>query len=294
MFGFLKKLIAGAQSMRLEGAMLTDVGSVRQGNEDRIAFVTAGGGKDSGRNEALVVVADGMGGHAAGEVASAMAVDVVRQVFFGTKGSIPGRLAQALSSANRAIFDLAANDPQRQGMGTTCTVIAFDGARIFLGHVGDSRAYLLRKGKLHQLSQDHTLVARMLREGLLTPAQARTHPQGNVITQAVGTKPAIEPDIWRKGMKIANGDRLVVCSDGLHGVVGDVRISEIAGGADPREATQELIAAALAGGGPDNISVGVFRAASSNGGAVVTARTAACNRTRPVDRLMEAHSEPPT
>ena len=291
MFGFLKRLHSGAPSLRLDGAMLTDVGSVRQGNEDSIAFVTAGSGE---RGESLVVVADGMGGHAAGEVASAMAVDAVRQVFFGSKGSIPARLAKALSSANRAIFDLAADDPQRQGMGTTCTVIAFDGARIFLGHVGDSRAYLLRKGQLNQLSQDHTLVARMLREGLLTPAQAKSHPQSNVITQCVGTKPAIEPDVWRKGLKIARGDRLVVCSDGLHGVVGDARICQIAAGANPREAAQELIAAAIAGGGPDNISVGVFLAVSSNEPAKVLARDASRSRTRPVDRLVEAHSEPPT
>jgi protein phosphatase len=117
MFGFFKRLTAGMADLRLVGAILTDVGCVRDGNEDHIAFVTAARGKEWKRNEALVVVADGMGGHAAGEVASAMAVDVVRQVFFGSKGSIPTRLDKALAGANRAIYDVAANDPQRRGMG---------------------------------------------------------------------------------------------------------------------------------------------------------------------------------
>ena len=292
MLGILKRLIAGASALRLEGAMLTDVGCVREDNEDSIAFVKAGGGKDR-RNEVLVVVADGMGGHAAGEVASAMAVDLVRQIFFRSNGAIPKRLANALASANRAIFDHAADDPHLRGMGTTCTVIAFDGARIFLGHVGDSRAYLLRKGKLHQLSQDHTLVARMVREGLLTPAQARTHPQSNVITQSVGAKPEITPDVWRTGVRIALDDRLVVCSDGLHGVVSDDCICQIAAGPDPRAAARDLIAAARAGGGPDNISVGVFVAAPVNEPANASERGAERGRTRPFDRLVKTRSEPP-
>jgi protein phosphatase len=179
------------------------------------------------------------------------------------------------------------------GAWATCTIIAFDGARIFLGHVGDSRAYLLRNGNLQQLSQDHTLVARMLRAGLLTPDEARTHPQSNVITQSVGARPAIKPDVWRKGLKVARGDRLVVCSDGLHGVVGDDRIKQIAAGAEPRAAAQELIAAARAGGGPDNISVGVFVAAPSSAPATAPECAAVGNRTRPVDRMIEARSHSP-
>jgi len=288
MFGGLKRLLTRAPDLRLEGALLTDVGCIREGNEDSVAFATAGGG------EALVVVADGMGGHAAGEVASAMAVDVVRQVFFGSRGSIPTRLMQALARANRAIFDFGARDRQRQGMGTTCTVVAFDGAQIFLAHVGDSRAYLLRNGKLQQLSEDHTLVARMLREGLLTAAEAANHPQGNVITKAVGTKPDIEPDVWRKGVKILEGDRLVVCSDGLHGVVDEDRIREIVCGADPRTAAQALIAAARAAGAPDNVSVGVYVAAPANAPAKAGQLERSCEDTRPLDRWDGPEGDPPT
>ena len=292
MFEILKRLFSGAPDLRLEGAILTDIGCVRAGNEDSIAFVTAGVGKTKEQDEALVVVADGMGGHAAGEVASAMAVDIVRQVFFTAKGTIPFRLAKALSAANSAIFELAANEPERRGMGTTCTAVAFDGARIFLGHVGDSRAYLLRKGKLDQLTNDHTLVARMVREGLLTPEQATTHPQSNVITQSVGTKPANEPDIWRKGLKLAGGDLLVICSDGLHGVVSDEKIQKLAANADPRQAAQDLIAAARAGGGPDNISVGVFRATAAAERKAVPERDVTRSQTRPLDRPLDLQVEP--
>ena len=146
-------------------------------------------------------------------------------------------------------------------MGTTCTVLAIRSDKIWLGHVGDSRAYLLRNGELRQLSEDQTLVAKMVREGTMTAAEAKVSEHNNIILQALGTAPEVNPDIWDDGLPLTAGDTLVLCSDGLHGLVDDVVIAEVAGRYSPTEACQELVfGTALQAGGHDNVSVGVFRA----------------------------------
>ena len=145
-------------------------------------------------------------------------------------------------------------------MGTTCTVLAIRSDKIWLGHVGDSRAYLLRGGELRQLSEDQTLVAKMVREGTMTPAEARSSEHNNIILQALGTAPEVNPDIWDDGLPLVAGDTLVLCTDGLHGLVDDVVIAEVADRYSPAEACQELIRHALQAGGHDNVSVGIFRA----------------------------------
>jgi PPM family protein phosphatase len=254
-------------ALRLTGAMLTDIGRVRPHNEDAVAFVLPSG--DAKNRDSLALVADGMGGHAAGEVASALAAEVVRRVFFELAGGPSELLAAAFESANNAVFAYAQDHPECAGMGTTCTALAIRDDRAWLAHVGDSRAYLLRGSNLTQLSEDHTLVAKLVRDGVLTAEEARTSEHSNVILQALGTSPKIRPDVWSEGLRLAPGDVIILCSDGLYGAVPDGQIAEAAGRLAPLEACRSLIESALAAGGDDNISIGVFRAldaADSSGG----------------------------
>lgn len=245
-------------SLRFSGAMRTDVGCVRKLNEDLVAFVTPATNSPESRFGALALVADGMGGHAAGEVASALAAEVVRRVYYSLDASPPQSLRTALNTANRAIFDYAARHPECSGMGTTCTALCVRNDRLWLAHVGDSRAYLMRDGRLAQLSDDQTLHAQLVRDGVLAPEEAGHGPGSNVILQALGTRLEIKPTIWSEGLQLRPGDLAVLCSDGLSNLVEDDAIAQIILRNPPQEACQLLIDAARAGGGHDNISVGVF------------------------------------
>ncbi len=249
---------AGDAGIRVVGAMRTDVGRIRSSNEDAVAFVAPADGVPEAKLGYFALVADGMGGHAAGEVASALAAEVVRRVFFSLDVPAPQALKTAFETANRAIFDRAARDPECTGMGTTCTAIVIRDNRLWLAHVGDSRAYLLRDGKLTQLSDDQTLHAQLVREGVLTPEEAERTPGGNVILQALGTRLEISPTVWAEGLPLRIGDAVVLCSDGLSNLVTDDDIAAIASEHAPHEACVRLIDAALRAGGYDNISVGVF------------------------------------
>jgi len=199
-------------------------------------------------------------GHSAGEVASRLAAEVIRRCLFEVPGAVPRILSTAFVVANKAIFDYAASHPECAGMGTTCTVLVVSNDKVFLGHVGDSRAYVLRGATLRQLSEDQTLVAKMVREGVMTAEEARVSEHGNIILQALGTTPEVAPDIWHEGVALQPGDTLLVCSDGLHGLVSDDVIAEVACRLAPAEACEELIRRALHAGGHDNVSVGVMRA----------------------------------
>jgi protein phosphatase len=239
--------------------MLTDVGRVRSTNEDTVAFVAPAEGTPDEKVGFLALVADGMGGHAAGEVASALAADVVRRVVYSSAEAPPWALRTAFESANRAILDYAAANPGARGMGTTCTAILIHGGLLWLAHVGDSRAYLLRDSELLQLSDDQTLHARLIRDGVMTPEQAQNSPGGNFILQALGARDKLEPTIFETGRELRLGDTVLLCSDGLHNLVTDADILEIVRANNPQEACRELIEKALAAGGVDNVSVGVFR-----------------------------------
>jgi serine/threonine protein phosphatase PrpC len=242
----------------IAGAMLTDVGRVRSSNEDSVAFVIPSSNEPAASRGCLLLVADGMGGHAAGEVASALAVETVRRVYYSLQEPVPESLLIAFETANRAILEHANNHPDCTGMGTTCTALAIHDGQVWLGHVGDSRAYLLRGGKLTQLSDDQTLHAQMIREGLMTEDESKTSEGGNVVLQALGTGADVVPAVWEKGVPLLEGDTLVLCSDGLWNVVDDAAIAEIAARAAPQEACQKLVDAALEAGGYDNVSVGIF------------------------------------
>jgi protein phosphatase len=232
----------------------TDVGLRRPHNEDRFGCWPADAGPDA--DPVLLVVADGMGGAQAGEVASRLAVECI-------VGSHPEQRAEdaleelrrAVESANQVIYEQAVANPQLHGMGTTCTAVIVRGDEVLFAHVGDSRAYLVRAGRIRQFTEDHSLVAQLVMQRHLTPEQARTDPRRNVVTRSVGVWPAVEVDAGRLDEPLRPGDTLVLCTDGLHGVVEDEEIAAIAGGPSPERACGELIALAHARGAPDNITV---------------------------------------
>lgn len=254
------------EALRVVGAMRTDVGRVRASNEDSVAFVAPAPDTPEARSGYLAIVADGMGGHAAGEVASALATEVVRRVFYSLEAEPPRALKAAFDAANRAIFEQSERDPACRGMGTTCTAIVIRDGRLWLAHVGDSRAYIVRGGGVSQLSDDQTLHAQLVREGVMTREEAERSPGGNVILQAVGTREEIAPTIWPEGLPLEIGDVIVLCSDGLSNLVSEAELAAIVPDRAPRESCRLLVDAALAAGGHDNISVGVFRIVAATAG----------------------------
>lgn len=225
--------------MRARVAAATDIGHVRERNEDR--YLVAG---------PVVAVADGMGGHLGGEVAAALAVQVLERLTERGEGSLADRVRQA----SRAVFERSVLDRSVRGMGTTLTAAELHGDRARLAHVGDSRAYLFRDGALTRLTEDHTLVQRMVRDGELTPAEAERHPQRNILTRVVGVEPEVEID--EKEVELRAGDRLLLCSDGLTGMLPDERIEAILREEpDTQAAVDLLVAEANAAGGVDNVTV---------------------------------------
>ncbi len=238
--------------------METNVGIVRSHNEDRVRFVLQADRPGEPDRDSFLLVADGMGGHAAGDFASALAEEVVRRIFYDLQGPIRDRLQTAFAAANKTIFEDAKAHPERAGMGTTCTALGVRDGVAWFAHVGDSRAYLLRAGGLTQLTEDQTLVRKLVKDGAMTEDEARVSENSNVLLQAMGTAPAIVPEL-SEGIVLALGDVLILCTDGLHGLVRDDKIAEIAAQHAPHEACQKLVRAALLAGGHDNVSVGVFR-----------------------------------
>jgi protein phosphatase len=247
-----------SSSLQVIGAMRTDPGLVRALNEDAVAWVTPPEHDVGHGRGCLAIVADGMGGHAAGEVASALATDVIRRLYYDLDGPVPKVLDEAFTAANNAILEYAAEHPETKGMGTTCTLLAFRDDKAWLAHIGDSRAYLLRGRTLTQLSQDQTLVAKLVKDGTLTQEEADHSPMHNVILQALGTSTNFKPIIGAKGMPLQLGDVFILCSDGVSNLVPEAKMAEAASRLPPQEACQALIEAALAAGGHDNASLGVF------------------------------------
>src|SRR5216684_4674925 len=202
---------------------------------------------------ALFIVADGMGGHAAGEVASEIAVDTVSNVYYqDDSDDVAVSLLHAIRRANASIYQRAAENMLRTGMGTTCVAAVLRGNMAYIANVGDSRAYLLRGSQVKQVSQDHSWVAEQVRAGLLTEDQARTHAQRNVITRCLGTQAEVDIDVFQEELK--EGDSLVLCSDGLSGLVSDEELLRIVDQFVPQESVYHLVERANENGGPDNIT----------------------------------------
>lgn len=219
----------------------TDVGCVREHNEDSLVVAPP-----------LYVVCDGMGGHAAGEVASEIAVNVIADRAPATPDA--AALGQAVEEANLAIIQAAREGVGRAGMGCTCTAAMLENERLVVAQVGDSRAYLLHGGVLQQITRDHSLMADFIEAGQITPEEARVHPQRSVITRALGSDPRTQPDLFE--INVSTGDRLLICSDGLTSMIEDYEIEDILNRTpDPQIAASKLVNAAVAAGGHDNVTV---------------------------------------
>ena len=243
-----------ARTLRLEAAELTDVGRRRERNQDNIAHLIPSDSHVLDDKGALFIVCDGMGGHAAGEVASELGVKTIRDEYYDTPGSdVITSIATAVERANTVIFQHAVDHPELSGMGTTCVALVIAGGRAFVVNIGDSRAYIIRNGKMRQVTRDHSWVAEQVRVGLLTEEQARTHSHRNVITRSLGTQPNVTADLFVETMH--NGDRVLLCSDGLHGYVDEGDIEQVVtGDSEPSAMVHTLIDMANNNGGPDNIS----------------------------------------
>lgn len=243
----------------------TDVGRARKSNQDSLAVV--GSEQLAHRVDGLFVVADGMGGHAGGEIASRVVVEtvpaVVREVLSERNGRatdevLAESVREALRAANEAVWKQARANPELRGMGTTCVTALVRNGVAAIANIGDSRAYLLREGELIQLTRDHSLVQEHVRAGDLTEEEARASRYRNVITRAIGMTDRVEPDIDL--IELRTGDTLLLCSDGLTTMVDDAEIARtLAACADPQEACEELVAAANERGGEDNITAVVVR-----------------------------------
>jgi protein phosphatase len=226
-------------------AVLSDTGRKRRHNED--AFIV---------QPPLFAIADGMGGAQAGEVASRLAAEALRGA--GDGSTAEERLVSLVQEANRRVYERQTEDEATSGMGTTVTAVLVDGDELVVGHVGDSRAYLVREGRLAQLTEDHSLVQELLSDGRLSPEEAERHPQRSVITRAVGTDPDVDVDLRRNAVEA--GDVVLLCSDGLTDMVTDEAILRIVeqNRHDLDGAVRALVDAANAGGGEDNITVICF------------------------------------
>ena len=219
----------------------THVGNVRPTNQDMIII-----------GQSLYGVADGMGGHLAGDIASRMTGELLCAALSGLEPRTD-TLAQCISDVNAKVYERQKSDETLHGMGTTLTVLWEGGESVYLAHIGDSRAYLLRNGEFRQISDDHSVVAEMMREGLLTEKEAASHPYRHMITRAVGTDPEVTADI--RELDKQPGDRWLICSDGLTEYLTDSRIEEVLGLYPANRAADVMLEEALAAGGKDNVTL---------------------------------------
>jgi serine/threonine protein phosphatase PrpC len=249
---------------RLAVGFLTDTGRHRPINEDAQAVYLPYRGEASRMVvDAFFAVADGMGGHAAGDVASRTAVQAAERAFSSDSvgpepaPEVPARLESTFQAINRELIRLAGAHEQARGMGTTLTLAAISGQTLYAGHIGDSRCYRLRDGVLEQLTEDHSWVAEQVRSGLLSPDEAAQHPDRNVLTQCLGVDSELK--VFLRSEAVLPGDRYLLCSDGLHGQIDDEMMrSVLMEEGDPQTAAGRLVELANSAGGPDNITAVLF------------------------------------
>ena len=232
----------------------TDLGRMRENNEDKFEFFEPEEPELLAVKGCMYAVADGMGGHASGQVASELALKTVFKTYYADPDDdVAKSLGSAIRAANSFIYDAATAIAEREGMGTTCTVLVLRNDEMFVGHIGDSRMYLIRDGEMKQVTDDHSWVAEQVRRGALTEEEARFSPFRNVITRSLGMGPDVEVDTLQDNVK--TDDIFVLCSDGLSGYVTDPEILEIAVGSSPAVAATKLVDRANESGGGDNVTV---------------------------------------
>ncbi|MEP7108006.1 MAG: Stp1/IreP family PP2C-type Ser/Thr phosphatase [Ferruginibacter sp.] len=235
----------------------TDLGNVRTNNEDSASFYRIADEDILREKGYLLIVADGMGGHLAGEIASKLAVEIISGEYYKNtfESDTEKILAKAFNTANKKIFDLASANEQYRGMGTTCTALAVVGQKIYYAHAGDSRAYLYKNKLITRITEDHTYVQQLVNNGDITAKEADTHPQRNILINAMGTKADVRVDRGKCTAAFEQGDRLMICSDGLYDYLDDTEIAAVLGYESLMEAADYFIAEAKRRGGLDNITV---------------------------------------
>ncbi len=253
----------------IEFATLTDVGCQRERNEDSSAYWPAEDSDNQAHKGQLAIVADGMGGYEGGQEASQIAVQTIRETFANHAGTPQGLLVSGMKAAHERIREHARQHPRLFGMGTTCTAVAVARGYLHFAHVGDSRLYLVRQGKISRLTRDHSYVARLIESGLITPMDAEAHPQRHILTAALGVGDDPVADTPLQPVPLVHGDILLLCTDGLWGLVTDEELRKVATGHPPESACQELVALAKQRGAPDNITIQVLRF-TGNGAATGT------------------------
>ncbi|MCZ6463305.1 MAG: Stp1/IreP family PP2C-type Ser/Thr phosphatase [Proteobacteria bacterium] len=238
---------------QVEVAERSDVGQVRKANQDAVAEVRA-----AQPEIRALIVADGMGGHRGGEVASRLAVETLTQKLETGAAAPEEALRVGFETANARVYEAGGRDPALLGMGTTLVCLLLDASGgAWVGHVGDSRAYRLRDGRLELLTDDHSVVGELLRAGRISSEEARVHPQRNELLRAIGTQPTVLMDV--QSVEVRAGDRFLLCSDGLTSMVPDSEIAEIAALPELERAAQALVDRANAEGGLDNVTVQLVR-----------------------------------
>jgi PPM family protein phosphatase len=247
----------------IEAASLTDVGRQRSNNEDSFLYWEPDSDEDFRRKGRLAVVADGMGGYEGGQEASRLAVETVRSVYDNTSSGDPqAALLEAFETAHQNIQRFAQEHPQFYGMGTTCTALSIVNRQLCFAHVGDSRLYLIRADSITRLTRDHSYVGRLVETGIVRSEDAESHPQRHILTAALGSGRDVTPHIPEHPVALEERDALLLCTDGLWGVVGDPDLARITQTNAPAEACEKLLNMALERGGPDNITVLVLRVSS--------------------------------
>lgn len=258
-------LPATPDNCTLKIVVKTDVGKVRKNNEDAGTFVKMADEAVTLSKGCMLLVADGMGGHNAGEVASKIAMETISEEYFKKDSDADKEkaLANAFVAANKRIFSMSQTDESYKGMGTTCTVLVLAGQQVYFAHAGDTRAYFLKDNKIKQITEDHTYVQQLVKNGDITAAEADVHPQRNVLINAMGTKPTLRVDTGKSEFSFNENDKLLLCSDGLHDYLSDAELAEAMQKKSLQEIADYLIDEAKRRGGKDNITVALAQKISA-------------------------------
>lgn len=244
----------------IELGNLTDVGCHRDENQDAYCYAEPENDQEFEKKGRLVLVADGMGGYEGGAIASSIAADVIRTTYAASASDDPEpALVEALVAAHQAIRNYAREHPQQAKMGTTCTAAVLRDGRLIYGHVGDSRLYLMREGRITRLTRDMTVTERMVEQGLLKAEEVSTHPDRHVLTAAMGVGEAVTADFPQDPIALAANDILLLCTDGLYDLVSDEEMLAVASKNSASDACKQLVAMAKQRGGYDNITVQIVK-----------------------------------
>lgn len=245
------------ESGNLQVVILSDLGNIRTNNEDRGMYYKIADENIIREKGQMLIVADGMGGHQAGEVASKMAADIISREYFNQPGNggVEKKLAKVFALANKNIFEMSRSNKAYNGMGTTCTVLVVLDQAIYYAQVGDSRAYIQKGDSILQITEDHTYVQELVKSGDITAEEAATHPKRNILTNAMGTKPDLRIDTGKCNLTFENSDRLLLCSDGLYDYLSDKELKDILNKNVLKDAAAYMVSQAKIRGGHDNITV---------------------------------------